>query len=89
MGNPGTTRQRLGRPRSVPPAAAIPSADLASAKAGVSSGDAALRQMKAAFERQKELLREFQQEVEGANGKHSPRKSSWFESVMNLFGEKD
>lgn len=31
-------------------------ADLASAKAGVSSGDAALRQMKAAFERQKELL---------------------------------
>lgn len=39
--------------------------------------------------RQKELLREFQQEVEGADGKHSPRKSSWFESVMNLFGEKE
>jgi membrane fusion protein, multidrug efflux system len=31
-------------------------ADLASAKAGVSSGDATLRQMKAAFERQKDLL---------------------------------
>ncbi|HEX4870210.1 MAG TPA: molecular chaperone DnaJ [Moraxellaceae bacterium] len=39
--------------------------------------------------RQKELLREFQQDLEGADGKHSPRKSSWFESVMNLFGDKE
>ncbi|MCC2639481.1 MAG: dnaJ, partial [Moraxellaceae bacterium] len=38
--------------------------------------------------RQKELLREFQQDMEGEDGKHSPRKSSWFESVMGLFGDK-
>ena len=38
--------------------------------------------------RQKELLREFQQDMDGEDGKHSPRKSSWFESVMNLFGDK-
>lgn len=38
--------------------------------------------------RQKELLREFQQEMDAAEGKHSPRKSSWFESVINLFGDK-
>jgi molecular chaperone DnaJ len=38
--------------------------------------------------RQKELLREFQEDLEGGDGKHSPRKSSWFESVMNLFGDK-
>jgi molecular chaperone DnaJ len=38
--------------------------------------------------RQKELLREFQQDMDGESGKHSPRKSSWFESVMGLFGEK-
>jgi molecular chaperone DnaJ len=38
--------------------------------------------------RQKELLREFQQDTEIENGKHSPRKSSWFESVMNIFGDK-
>ncbi|MES2917158.1 MAG: molecular chaperone DnaJ [Pseudomonadota bacterium] len=39
--------------------------------------------------RQKELLREFQADLEGGDGKHSPRKSSWFESVMSLFGDKD
>ena len=39
--------------------------------------------------RQKELLREFQQDMDGEDGKHSPRKSSWFESVMSLFGDKD
>ncbi|MCC2638346.1 MAG: chaperone protein DnaJ [Moraxellaceae bacterium] len=38
--------------------------------------------------RQKELLREFQQDTDSENGKHSPRKSSWFESVMNIFGDK-
>ena len=38
--------------------------------------------------RQKELLREFQADLEGGDGKHSPRKSSWFESVMCLFGDK-
>lgn len=38
--------------------------------------------------RQKELLREFQQDMEAEDSKHSPRKSSWFESVMNLFGDK-
>ncbi|MFZ5560324.1 MAG: molecular chaperone DnaJ [Pseudomonadota bacterium] len=38
--------------------------------------------------RQKELLREFQQDMDGEDGKHSPRKSSWFESVMGLFGDK-
>ena len=38
--------------------------------------------------RQKELLREFQQEMDAEDGKHSPKKSSWFESVMNIFGDK-
>jgi molecular chaperone DnaJ len=38
--------------------------------------------------RQKELLRELQTEMDAGNDKHSPRKSSWFESVVNLFGEK-
>jgi molecular chaperone DnaJ len=38
--------------------------------------------------RQKELLREFQADLEGGDGKHSPRKNSWFESVMSLFGDK-
>lgn len=38
--------------------------------------------------RQKELLREFQQEMDAEDGKHSPKKSSWFESVINIFGEK-
>jgi molecular chaperone DnaJ len=38
--------------------------------------------------RQKELLREFQTEMDAENSKHSPRKSSWFDSVMNLFGDK-
>ena len=38
--------------------------------------------------RQKELLREFQQDMDGEDGKHLPKKSSWFESVMNLFGDK-
>lgn len=38
--------------------------------------------------RQKELLKEFQQELDGdANKKHSPKVSSWFESVRNLFGD--
>ena len=36
----------------------------------------------------KELLKEFQQELDGdANKKHSPKVSSWFESVRNLFGD--
>ena len=38
--------------------------------------------------RQKELLREFQQEMDAEVGKHSPKKSSWFESVMSIFGDK-
>ncbi|MBP7228939.1 MAG: molecular chaperone DnaJ [Moraxellaceae bacterium] len=38
--------------------------------------------------RQKELLREFQQEMDAEDGKHSPKKSSWFESVMSIFGDK-
>lgn len=38
--------------------------------------------------RQKELLREFQTEMDGEDSKHSPRKNSWFESVVNLFGDK-
>jgi molecular chaperone DnaJ len=38
--------------------------------------------------RQKELLREFQGEMDAENSKHSPRKSSWFESVVKIFGEK-
>lgn len=38
--------------------------------------------------RQKELLREFQTEMDGEGSKHSPKKSSWFESVVNLFGDK-
>lgn len=38
--------------------------------------------------RQKELLREFQQDMDGEGGKHSPKKTSWFDSVMGIFGEK-
>ncbi len=38
--------------------------------------------------RQKELLREFQQAMDDEGSKHSPQKSSWFDSVMNLFGDK-
>lgn len=38
--------------------------------------------------KQKELLHEFQKEMEAAGGKHSPRKSSWFDSVMKIFGDK-
>lgn len=38
--------------------------------------------------RQKELLRELQQEMDAEDGKHSPKKSSWFESVMSIFGDK-
>lgn len=38
--------------------------------------------------RQKELLREFQQDMDGEGGKHSPKKTGWFDAVMNLFGDK-
>jgi molecular chaperone DnaJ len=37
--------------------------------------------------RQKELLKEFQQDTESAGSKHSPRKSTWFDSVMKIFGD--
>lgn len=37
--------------------------------------------------RQKELLKEFQQAMDEEGGKHSPRKASWFDSVMKIFGE--
>lgn len=38
--------------------------------------------------RQKELLREFQQNMDGEGSKHSPKKTGWFDSVKNLFGDK-
>lgn len=38
--------------------------------------------------KQKELLREFQQDMDGEGGKHSPKKNSWFESVLSIFGDK-
>ncbi len=38
--------------------------------------------------KQKELLREFQTDMDGACKKHSPKKSSWFDSLSNLFGDK-
>ncbi|MDP2226675.1 MAG: molecular chaperone DnaJ [Moraxellaceae bacterium] len=38
--------------------------------------------------RQKELLREFQQTMDDDGSKHSPKKSGWFDSVLNLFGDK-
>jgi molecular chaperone DnaJ len=39
--------------------------------------------------RQKELLREFQQEIEtDGRKKHSPKVNTWFDSVMSFFGEK-
>lgn len=37
--------------------------------------------------RQKELLRELQQEMDEGKGKQSPRKESWFVSVKKFFGE--
>jgi molecular chaperone DnaJ len=36
-------------------------------------------------EKQKELLREFQDSVEETGHKHSPKKSGWFDSVKNFF----
>lgn len=38
--------------------------------------------------RQKELLKEFQKEMDSSNNKHSPKKSSWFDAMVNFFGEK-
>jgi len=39
--------------------------------------------------RQKELLKEFQNDIEGeSHRKHSPKVSSWFESVKSIFGDK-
>ena len=38
--------------------------------------------------KQKDLLREFQQDTDGEGGKHSPKKTSWFDSVINIFGDK-
>ncbi|WP_369601280.1 molecular chaperone DnaJ [Hahella sp. SMD15-11] len=35
--------------------------------------------------RQKELLREFQAEMDGKNGNHTPKKTSWFEGVKKFF----
>lgn len=38
-------------------------------------------------ERQKELLREFQDSMEDTQGHHSPKKNSWFDSVKKFFEE--
>jgi molecular chaperone DnaJ len=37
--------------------------------------------------RQKELLKELQQSVDGGASQHSPRKGSWFEGMKNFFGD--
>src|SRR5690606_11083020 len=38
--------------------------------------------------RQKDLLEEFQQTLDGSNGTHhAPKKTSWFEGVKNFFDE--
>lgn len=39
--------------------------------------------------RQKELLKEFQETLEGGSSdKHNPKRKSWFDGVKNFFGEK-
>lgn len=38
--------------------------------------------------KQKELLREFQNDMDGEGSQHSPKKSSWFDSISSLFGDK-
>ncbi|HGX93012.1 MAG TPA: molecular chaperone DnaJ, partial [Candidatus Tenderia sp.] len=37
--------------------------------------------------RQKELLEEFQQSMDDADVKHSPRSSNWFDGVKKFFDD--